>query len=128
MMDSKVSQVKSLLRTLALYVEARGRLLQIEAREAGSHFSVILILAALLAGCLLCGWLLALPALVWLVADSQGWRWWYVALGAAATHLFLAFILLATLKVRLKKLRVFEETFHQFQRDRECLSQPPHGS
>ncbi|GAA5143994.1 MAG: phage holin family protein [Verrucomicrobiota bacterium] len=127
MMDTEVSRVRSLLRTLALYAEARGRLLQIEAQEAGTKLSEILIFAALLSGFLLFGWMLALPALVWLVADSQGWPWWKVALGAAGGHLFLAMLFLLRLKSRLKRLRVFEETFHQFQRDREWIGNPPPG-
>ncbi|HEY1051099.1 MAG TPA: phage holin family protein [Prosthecobacter sp.] len=127
-MDTEVSRVRSLLRALALYAEARGRLLQIEAQEAGVRLSEILIIAIILSGCFLCGWLLALPALVWLVADTQGWPWWKVALGTAGGHLFLALVLALTLKNRLKRLRVFEETFRQFQRDREWIGHPPHGS
>lgn len=121
MIDTKASRVKSLLRALALYVEARGTLLQIEAREAGTKFSTILVLAVLLSGSFLVAWMLAMPALIWLVAETQGWPWWYVALGAAALHLLFALLFSISLLMRLKKLRVFEETFHQFQRDREAL-------
>lgn len=121
MIETKASRVNSLLRALALYVEARGRLLQIEAREAGSRFSIILVLAVLLSGSFLVAWMLTMPALIWLIADKQGWPWWYVALGAAALHLLFALVLSFALLVRLKKMRIFEETFHQFQRDRESL-------
>lgn len=124
-MDLEVSRVKSLLRALALYAEARGRLLQIEAQEAGTKFTSIIMLAVVLSGCLLCGWMLALPALVWLIAQYQGWPWHFVALGAAGLHLLLGFIFLLMLLSRLRRLRVFEETFHQFQRDREWLSATP---
>ncbi len=124
-MDLEVSRVKSLLRALALYAEARGRLLQIEAQEAGTKFTSIIMLAVVLSGCLLCGWMLALPALVWLIAQNQGWPWHFVALGAAGLHLLLGFIFLLMLLSRLRRLRVFEETFHQFQRDREWLSATP---
>ena len=124
-MDLEVSRVKSLLRALALYAEARGRLLQIEAQEAGTKFTSIIMLAVVLSGCLLCGWMLALPALVWLIAQSQGWPWHFVALGAAGLHLLFGFIFLLMLLSRLRRLRVFEETFHQFQRDREWLSATP---
>jgi uncharacterized membrane protein YqjE len=123
-METEGSRVKSLLQTLALYVEARGRLLQIEAQEAGSRFTQILVLAVLLSGLLLFGWMLALPALVFLVANSQNWDWWWVALGAAGIHFFLAFIFVLALISKLKKLRIFEETFRQFQKDRDCLGTP----
>jgi len=120
-MDAEVSRLKSLLRALALYAVARGRLLQIEAQEAGVKFSLILVISALLSGCLLCGWMLALPALVWLLAQSQGWHWSQVALGAAGAHLFIGLVLLISLRSQLRRLRVFEETFHQFQRDHEWI-------
>lgn len=122
MMDIEVSRLKSLLRALALYAEARGRLLQIEAQEAGVRFTTIIVLAGLAAGLLLCGWLLAVPALVWLVSHTQGWPWWKVALGAAGGHLFFGLLILLRLRTLLRRLHVFEETFKQFQRDREWLS------
>jgi len=122
MMDLEVSRVKSLLRALALYAEARGRLLQIEAQEAGVKLTTMIVLASLAAGFLLCGWLLAVPALVWLVSHTQGWPWWKVALGAAGGHLFFGFLILLRLRGLLRRLHVFEETFKQFQRDREWLS------
>ena len=124
-MDLEISRLKSLLHALALYGEARGRLLQIEAQEAGSRFSGVLVIAALLSGSLLCAWILAVPALVWLIAESQGWLWYWVALSAAAVHLFFGFLFLVTLLFKLRRLKVFEETFHQFQRDREWLSRTP---
>lgn len=126
-MDKQVSRVRSLLSTLALYAEARGRLLQIEAQEAGTKLSEIVILVVVLCGCLLFGWMLALPALVWVVADTQGWPWWKVALGAAGLHLFLAALFFLSLRVRLRRLHVFEETFRQFQRDRDWIGNPPSG-
>lgn len=125
MMDLEVSRLKSLLRALALYGEARGRLLQIEAQEAGVQFTAMLVLAAIASGCLLCGWLLAVPAFVWLVADWQGWPWWKVALGAGGMHLLFGLIFLLRLRSMLRRLQVFEETFRQFQRDREWLSGTP---
>lgn len=124
-MDLEVSRIKSLLRALALYGEARGRLLQIEAQEAGVHFTNILVLAAVASGCLLCGWLLAVPAFVWLVAEWQGWPWWKVALGAAGAHMFFGLIFLMRMRSLLRRLHVFDETFRQFQRDREWLSGTP---
>ncbi len=124
-METEVSRLKALLHALALYAEARGRLLQIETQEAGGKFSSILVLAAILSGFLLCGWLMAVPAVIWMIAQSQGWPWHLVALGVAGLHLFLAFIAFLRLLSRLRRLKVFEETFNQFQRDREWLSRTP---
>lgn len=125
MMDLEVSRLKSLLRALALYGEARGRLLQIEAQEAGVKFTSMLVFAAVAAGFLLCGWLLAVPALVWVVSEALAWPWWKVALGAAGVHLFVGLLFLIRLRSLLRRLQVFEETFKQFQRDREWLSGNP---
>ncbi|MDZ4289702.1 MAG: phage holin family protein [Prosthecobacter sp.] len=121
-MPGQIHRLKSLLHALALYVEARGKLLQIEAQEAASKSVGGVVLAAIMAACVFCGWLLAAPALVWLVAKSQGWHWTYVALGAAGVHLGLAFVCFLVLKAKLRRFKAFEETFQQFQRDREWLS------
>ena len=120
-MPGQIYRLKSLLQALALYIEARGRLVQIEAREAAASSVGALVVAVLMLGAILFGWLLALPALVWLLAKSQGWPWTHVALGAAAAHLLFAIILLFVLKARLRRFKAFEETCNQFKYDREWL-------
>jgi uncharacterized membrane protein YqjE len=76
----------------------------------------------LVVGALLFAWLLAAPAIVWLIAKSQGWPWPRVALGAAALHLLAAVAAFLNLRSRLRRFKAFDETFNQFQRDREWLS------
>lgn len=116
------ASASELLRSLALYLEARGRLLHIEGQEAGTRLSSLtgMFMVALVA--LLIGWLLATPALVWIIAESIGWHWTRVALAGAGIHLFIGLLFLAGLKSRLRSLRLFEETFNQFRRDREWLA------
>lgn len=121
-MDIEPSRLKSLLRALALYVEARGQLLQIEAREAGTHLASVIVAASLTAGFLLAGWLLALPALVWLIAQALARPWWQVALIVAGVHFLAACITALVLVLRLRRMTVFDETFRQFQKDREWIS------
>ena len=116
------SRVTGFLRALALYVEARGRLLQIEGLEAGARISSVSGHFILTLTSLVIGWMLATPALVWIVAEKCGWHWSKVALCGAALHLVLGFLLLFLLKMRLSRLRFFEETFNQLRRDREWLS------
>lgn len=111
-----------LLRALALYLEARGRLLHIEGQEAGSRLSNLTGMFMLALTALIIGWMLATPALVWIIAESYGWHWTRVALFGAAIHLFIGMLFLAGLKSRLRGLKLFEETFNQFQRDREWLA------
>ena len=124
-MSGQLHRLRALLRALTLYIEARGKLLQIEAKEAGARVALVLIVALVIVICLFCAWLLVLPALIWLVVDSKGWHWSQVAFGAAGLHLFFGFILLLVLKAQLKKLRPFEETFHQFKHDREWIIDTP---
>ena len=116
------ASVSGLLRALALYVEARGRLLHLEGQEAGGLLAGLTGLFMLALTALTIGWMLAAPALVWIIAESNGWPWTRVALVGAGIHLFLGLLFLAGLKSRLRGLRLFEETFNQFRRDREWLA------
>ena len=111
-----------LLRAVALYIEARGRLLHIEGQEAGNRLTNLSGMFMLAFAAFVIGWMLAAPALVWIIADSNGWHWTRVALAGAGIHLFLGVLLLAGLKSRLRGMQLFEETFNQFRRDREWLA------
>lgn len=120
-MAMETSRTKALLAALARYAEARGRLLQLEAREAGSQLAALLVLAVGAAGCLLAGWLVALPALVWWLAGALARPWPQVALVLAAAHLAAGLVALALVRRRLRRLSVLEETFRQFEKDRVWL-------
>lgn len=120
-MDLEPSRMKALLAALARYAEARGRLLQIEAREAGGQFATLLLLTAGGAGCLFAGWLVALPALVWWLAGALERPWPQIALLLAVAHLAAGLAALAALRRRLRRLALLEETFRQFDKDRAWL-------
>jgi uncharacterized membrane protein YqjE len=120
-MDLEPSRMKALLAALARYVEARGRLLQLEAREAGGQLTALLLLAIAGGGCLFAGWLVALPALVWWLAGAFDRPWPQVALVLAVVHLAFGLVALAALRRRLRRLAVLEETFRQFDKDRAWL-------
>jgi uncharacterized membrane protein YqjE len=124
-MDLEPNRLKSLLAALARYAEARGRLLQIEAREAGVHLAVLLLTAAVAAGSLLAGWLVALPAVVWWLAGALARPWPQVALALAVLHLAAGLAALALLRRQLRRLALFEESFRQLGRDREWLGDEP---
>lgn len=121
------ASASGLLRAIAWYIEARGRLLHIEGQEAGTRLSNLVGMFMLALTALIIGWLLAAPALVWLIAEYNGWPWTRVALIGAAVHLFLGMLLLAGLKTRLRGMQFFEETFQQFRRDREWLASNKHN-
>ena len=117
------NRAKSLLAALASYLEARGLLFQIEAREAGAGFSRVA--SALVIGAVLCllGWMAALPALVSLTCHYTGFRWEFVTLAVAGSHVLLGLLFLIIAKARRSRLKPFEETLHQFSEDRAWLAQ-----
>lgn len=115
------ASASGLLRAIALYVEARGRLLHIEGQEAGFKITGLTGLFMMSLVAFIIGWMLAAPAVVWLIAEMNGWHWTRVALVGALAHIILGLLLLAGLKSRMRSLRLFEETFQQFRRDREWL-------
>jgi uncharacterized membrane protein YqjE len=114
--------LRDLARTVVLYLEARARLLQIEGEEAGAKLLIVAALGVLTVSLLVTGWLIALPALLILAADAAGWEWWRMALALAAAHLFLGLLALAVLKRRIKRLRLFDASISQLQKDREWLA------
>ncbi len=116
------SALRELAQTILRYTEARLRLAEIESREAGSRIGSIIFFTILSAGSLLTAWLIAAPALIWLISQQTGWHWHQVALIAAALHLLAALFCLAVLKFKLRRMRLFEETLRQFQKDRACLA------
>lgn len=122
--EARPPALRGLVHDLAGYVSARLRLAEIESREAGARIAVLAILACICAGSLLTAWLIAVPALIFLMAETSGWHWHRVALITAALHLFAALVCLAAARSRARRLRFFEETIKQFDKDRACLAPP----
>lgn len=118
---SGFQRLGGLFRAILRYVEARGELLQIEAQEAGEKAVVLVIAVAVAVTALILAWLLALPALVWIIADAGGWHWSSVSLVAAAIHLGICAIAFGVFRMRLKTLRVFEESLGQLKEDRKWI-------
>ena len=119
------SRVRGLAQAALRYAEIRGKLLQIEAQEAGVHASKVSVRLILALGALLVAWLLSMPAIVVLLAEALDVRWVFVALGLAAAHLLIGFVLLVAAVHRLRRVRLFEESLNQLQKDREWLAQNP---
>jgi uncharacterized membrane protein YqjE len=109
------------------YAEARGKLFQIEAHEAGGQLAQAGSRGLLAFGCLAVAWLLAMPAVVVLLAEwlqpRWAWlRWEHVALGLSVMHLLLGMIFLSAARNRWRRVRLFEESLNQFQKDREWVA------
>ncbi len=115
------TRIGGLLKALLRYVEARGELLQLEAREAGSKSVLLVFALAVAIAAFVLAWLLALPALVWIIAAKGGWHWSAVSLSAAGVHLVVCLVALAVFRGRLRGLQIFEESLRQLQKDREWM-------
>lgn len=116
---------KNLIQAGLSYIEARGQLLQVEAKEAATHVSRMASLGGIAAGALFIAWGLAVPAGVSLIAKATESRWEYIALAAAGAHLLLAFVFLLIVKARSRSLRPFEESLNQLREDRAWLAKNP---
>ena len=119
------SELKELASSLLLYAEARGRLLQIEASEAGSKVGGVAVSGILAVVGLILAWVLAMPALVWMLAERVGWHWSRVALAAAGAHLLIGLLFFTVVRVRLKRLRLFEASLAELRKDREWIQPVP---
>ncbi|MCB1225878.1 MAG: phage holin family protein [Verrucomicrobiales bacterium] len=117
------SQLREWVRALALYGEARGRLLQIETREASGRAAGIGIAGAIGLAAVVIAWLLAAPALVWIISQRIGWHWSRVALTGAGLHLLIGLLFLLIAKIRLRRWRPFEASLDELRRDRDSLTQ-----
>ncbi len=117
------SGVRGLAQAGLLYMEARARLFQIEAQEAGQKVSRLAVLAIIGLVFVVFAWLLLAPAAVFLIAEISGWSWKFVAAAMGGFHLMIGLGCLLRLRSVAKGIRLFEESIHQCQRDRECVSQ-----
>lgn len=124
--SSRNSRLRDILQTLALYAGARGRLLQIEAHEAGTRLAGVVVAFLLMAGAFAGAWLLVAPALIWWLSQHYQWPWHYVALGAAGIHLMAGTACALAVRVKLAQLRLFEESLRQFEHDRSWLAGTKH--
>lgn len=126
------SRVRGLVQAVLRYIGARGKLFQIEAQEAGSHVSKVSVRGVIALGCLMVAWLLSMPAIVSLGADylkpyASWMRWEFLALILAGIHVFVGFIFVIAAKRRWNRVRLFEESLNQFEKDRAWVAsnQPP---
>ncbi len=104
------------------YLDARGKLLQIEAQESAQDLVVVLIRGVMAAILALTGWLLTVPALLWLLSQSQGWPVAHTFVFAGLAHLLFALIFVRTIKSRLTHASWFSDTLDQFKKDRAWIA------
>lgn len=103
---------------LMTLIATRISLIELEARQSAKNNASRAIRAIVAAFCLLFAWMLLLAGGIAAVAALAGWSWHWVAIGTAALHLFLAWILIVTLKA---SAPAFSATRAEFQKDREWI-------
>jgi len=106
-------------------MEARGQLLQVEAKEAAGQMSRIATCGSIAAFLLMMAWLIAIPAGISLAAERAAMRWEHVALMTAGAHVLLGFFFLVAVRLRSRALRPFQESLNQLREDRAWLAKNP---
>jgi membrane protein len=108
------------------YLEGRGMLLSIEAKEALGQAVTILILAAVACVTLFVAWSLLAIALVGLLANHFDWPWVHAVALTGGAHLLVVIVVALLIWRRVVKGAWFAETFKELKKDRIWLRGTPH--
>lgn len=100
-------------------IASRLALIELESKDAVKQGvrAAIMIVAAVI--CVIFAWAMLLAGGVSLIAVSAGWPWYLVALGVAALHLLVGFILLKLAKP--SAISAFPVTRSEFKKDRQWI-------
>jgi uncharacterized membrane protein YqjE len=100
-------------------VASRVALIQLESKDAARVASQRALRVAVAAGCAFAAWMLLLAGGVSMISQAAGWPWSWVAVGLAALHLLVGFILARAAKSA--ESPTFPATRAEFQKDREWI-------
>ena len=106
------------------YLEGRGLLLSIEAKQALRQSASALLLAVVCGVAVLAAWLLLVTALIGGLTGFLGWSWVLAMAVTGGVHLLLIAALVLLIRRRLKQSTWFAETLKQLEKDRACLKNP----
>lgn len=101
-------------------IASRIALIQHEARETARQRALRVVSVIVAAFCLFFTWALLLAGGIAAVSSACEWPWFWLAIGAAALHLLLAFILLKASSAK-PATAAFPLTRAEFQKDREWI-------
>lgn len=105
------------------YLEGRGLLFSIEAREALQQVIGLVIWLAVAVLAILAGWLLLATALVGVLTSNLGWSWVRATGVAGVAHLLIALTAGYVMWRLLTKARWFSDTLNEIKKDRAWLRQ-----
>jgi uncharacterized membrane protein YqjE len=110
-----------LFEPLLKYLEGRGLLLSIEAKEAVAQASWLLVLAAVCCVTLFVAWSMLATALVGALVTMLDWNWVKAVTVAGAVHLLLTAVGAALIWWKAARGGWFVETFNELKKDRLWL-------
>lgn len=103
------------------YIEGRGLLLSIEAREALQQVLSLIICLTIAVVAIFAGWILLAAASVGVLTNYLGWFWVKAAAIAGGTHILIALITGFLMWKRITKTRWFADTLNELKKDRTWL-------
>lgn len=110
-----------LIEPLLKYLEGRGLLVSVEAKEALQQAITFLIIASVMLITLFAGWLLLATALVGALTGWLGWNWVSAAAAAGGLHVVVAAALGLLGWLKFGRTTWFAETFKELKNDRLWL-------
>lgn len=110
-----------LLVPVMKYLEGRGMLLSLEAKEALRQVLGLLVLLLVLGVTLFAGWLLLAGALVEWIVEWTGWTRLQATLAAGGLHVVVAALAGLGMWRRITMARWFADTLNEFRKDRSWL-------
>lgn len=110
-----------LIAPILKYLEGRGLLLSIEAREALRQIIALLILTVICCIVLFAGWLLTATAVVGLLTKFIGWFWVKAVAITAGIHVLIAAGIALLIWRRIKRATWFADTLKELKNDRIWL-------
>jgi uncharacterized membrane protein YqjE len=119
------ASMRGLSEPLLRYLEARGVLLSIEARESLQQIVRVMILVGMAGSAAFTGWLLLTASLISLIMEKSGWTWEKTVTVLGASHLLIAVVFLLAMRGRLLGMRWFADTLNEFKKDRAWLARQP---
>lgn len=110
---------------LLTLIASRVSLIQLESKDAAREAARRAAFTVALVAALFFTWALLLAGGIAALADATGWKWYWIALGASATHLIAAICLARAAKATGPP--VFPVTRAEFQKDREWIENLQHN-
>jgi membrane protein len=114
-----------LLNPILKYLEGRGMLVSIEAKEALGQGAMILVLALVCVVVVFVAWILLAVTLVGLITSYFEWSWIAAAATTAGVHLLAGAVVALLAWRKVTKGSWFEETLNELRKDRLWLRGTP---